>query len=137
MQTIQQRLAKQAHADILTVNDDEKKKYGTMAHKLPILIRTAGLTQALAFVQARGSEAQNKLLDHIANAIEIEGIQNGNNLAQKSREESLEQYIFLSRRVMMALVWYKRFVESVLKVSQRDAANEDEQSAALVDAISS
>lgn len=125
MQTRQQRLAKQAYTHVSEVTEAEKQKYGTMAHKLPILIRTAGLAQALAFVQARGSQAQHKLLDHLAEAIEMD-IQNGSALAEQSREAPLAQYILLTQRVMAALVWYKRFVESLLKVEQRDADDSTE-----------
>ncbi|MCA9945798.1 MAG: type III-B CRISPR module-associated protein Cmr5 [Anaerolineales bacterium] len=125
--TTQQQLAKNAHENILKVTDSEKKKYGTMAHKLPILIRTAGLAQALAFVQARGSEAQHKLLDHLAQTINIQGISDKDGLTKASREAALSQYIFLTRRVMDALVWYKRFTESILRVTARDADDEVDQ----------
>ncbi|NJL33179.1 MAG: type III-B CRISPR module-associated protein Cmr5, partial [Chloroflexaceae bacterium] len=39
-----------------TTDEDSKKqrtRYGGMCHKLPILIRTAGLAQALAFLHAK------------------------------------------------------------------------------------
>lgn len=129
MTTIQQQLASKAHTCILEITDDgEKKKYGTMAHKLPILIRTAGLAQALAFVEARGSTAQHKLLDHIAQTIDVAGIDNRGTLTQTCREAPLQQYIFLTRRVMDALVWFKRFTESVLRVPLRDAVQDDDLS---------
>jgi CRISPR-associated protein Cmr5 len=133
MTTLQQNLAKQAYSHVSAVKSEHKdnktfqQKYGTMALKLPILIRTAGLAQALAFVQARGSEAQNLLLEHLAVAA---GIQGGDELARQSREEELDAYIYLTNLVLAALVWYKRFSESVLKVSAADADAETEPAAA-------
>ncbi|WP_420632379.1 type III-B CRISPR module-associated protein Cmr5 [Candidatus Leptofilum sp.] len=126
MQTIQQQLAKQAHTHIQTITQTDRQKYATMAHKLPILIRSAGLIQALGFVQARGSHPQTLLLDHVALAIQVGGITDGDSLVNESRNAPLEQYIFLTKRVMMALLWYKRFVESEFGISARDAANDVE-----------
>lgn len=53
-------------------SEADVKAYGSMSHKLPILIRTAGLSQALAFVDARGKEIQRALLDDLAKTIEQE-----------------------------------------------------------------
>lgn len=125
MQTIQQQLAKEAHTLILTVASEDRKKYATMAHKLPILIRSAGLVQALGFVQARGSNPQTLLLDHVAKAIQVHNISDGDALVEASRNAELEQYIFLTKRVMMALLWYKRFVESEFGISQRDVKDDE------------
>jgi CRISPR-associated protein Cmr5 len=119
MTTLQQQMATKAHELVSGVGQDEKQKYGTMAHKLPVLIHTAGLAQALAFVEARQDPAQLKLLDHLAATLGIEAITNRQQLAQKSREESLPVYMLLTRRALQALVWYKRFAESILNVDAR------------------
>lgn len=122
MQTLQQRMATKAYQQVSNLPADYVQKYGTMAHKLPILIHTAGLAQALAFVQARDEPTQHKLLDHIADAIEFDGIQTGSQLAERSRTAQLEEYMLLTRRVLAALLWYKRFVESLYKIQPRDEA---------------
>lgn len=41
------------HIEPLVQHEALAKKYGTMALKLPILVRTAGLCQALHFVRSR------------------------------------------------------------------------------------
>ena len=51
MQSREQQFAKdiyeQVNASVQYPHDsEERKKYGSMAHKLPILVRTAGLVQA-------------------------------------------------------------------------------------------
>ncbi len=125
MDTQQQRMAVNAHRLILTVAEGEKKKYGTMAHKLPMLIRRAGLAQALVFVEARGEDAQLKLLQHLAETVEFAGVTNRKELVKHSREADLATYMLLTRRVLAALVWYKRFTESILKVRNVDDDSRD------------
>ena len=95
-----------------------QKKYGSMAHKLPILIRTAGLSQALQFVESRGSEEQKVLLKHLADTI---GYSSKLELLSKSRSEGLGGYMHLTEKTLGALLWYKRFAQSVLKVEAGDA----------------
>lgn len=116
MQTRDQRYATKIYTQVQEIKQQEKAerdKYGSMAHKLPVLIRTAGLAQALAFVAARGSGAQKMLLRHLAEVVEA-GDQD--ELLQRSRSANLVDYMRLTQQVMDALVWYKRFAQSVLDV---------------------
>jgi len=103
---------KQAHKD---KDDPYRTKYGAMAHRLPVLIRTAGLVQALAFLQTRDEKeaAWHDLLGHLAITV---GYKNGAALAAQSRNADLGAYMQLTAKVLAALVWYKRFAESVLNV---------------------
>jgi len=95
-----------------------RAKYGSMAHKLPVLIRTAGLAQALGFVESRGTPEQKKLIQHISEAIGVP------DMCERSRKAELHEYMALTSNVMAALVWYKRFATSVLGV-QSDVDVED------------
>jgi len=97
----------------------ERKKYGSMAHRLPVLVRSAGLAQALAFVHARGNDQHQKLLSHLA---EVLGEENTETLLERSREAELDDYIFLTHSSLMALTWFKRFAQSVLGVQAGDDA---------------
>ncbi len=92
----------------------DRKRYGAMAHKLPILVRQAGLVQALAFVESRDKEPYKNLLDHLASTV---GEGSAAGLLTRSRAADLPEYIYLTERVMLALKWYKRFAQSVLKVA--------------------
>lgn len=125
MSTLQQTFAKSAYGhvnDVLKKDEPYRKKYATIVHKLPILVRRAGLTQSLAFVHARREESGNDLLDHIAQTIQMD---NGKTLLDECLDADIERYIFLTNRVLSTLVWYKRFVESILKISQKEAQNDD------------
>ncbi|NTW00339.1 MAG: type III-B CRISPR module-associated protein Cmr5 [Oscillochloris sp.] len=100
----------------------DPKKYGGMAHKLPILIRTAGLAQALTFVEARGdkSGSQRQLLCDLGGTIGYNG-----NLAAQARAAELGEYMRLTQQVLDALLWYKRFAQSVLEVEAGEGDEEN------------
>ena len=100
--------------------DPARKKYGSMAHKLPVLVRTAGLAQALAFVDSRGKDEHKELLKHLAKVTINAEV--GEFLTQ-SRDADLTEYLYLTRKTMLALKWYKRFAQSVLKI---EPGEEDE-----------
>lgn len=110
------------------------KKYGAMAHKLPVLIRTAGLAQTLAFLETRKGSAETRqsnpyarlLNDLAAVAGKAAGKTTGAALAQYSREAPLGAYMRLTQQALAALVWYKRYAESVLNVQAgTDVPEED------------
>ena len=108
-----------------------RKRYGVIAHKLPILIRTAGLTQALAFISSRskkkktGKEDEFSLfLSHLAKTINIDT----NDLVQYSIQQHLSNYMYITQQVLDALLWYKRFAQRVLDVDPTDQLD-DEQGA--------
>jgi CRISPR-associated protein Cmr5 len=112
----------QIEHDIEPQPRSHQKKYGSMAHKLPVLIRTAGLAQGLAFVESRGTEEHRLLLDHIAQVV---GLTSRSELAERSRSTvELADYMLLTRKVLAALAWYKRFAQSVLKVESSDEGDE-------------
>jgi CRISPR-associated protein Cmr5 len=118
MQTREQKFATKVYEQVVlrrtSLSDSEKTKYGAMAHQLPVLIRTAGLAHALAFVDSRGDQALECLLDDLA---VVMGDQSRSNLARKSREASMSDYMYLTREALSALLWFKRFAQSVLEVS--------------------
>lgn len=119
MRTLEQEYAESVYRKVTAFGENHPKddtgrnQYGSMAHKLPILIRTAGLAEALAFVESRGKEAHKSLLDDLAAVISENSREE---LLRKSRNEGLQSYMYLTRRTMLALKWFKRFAQSVLEV---------------------
>jgi len=99
------------------------KPYGAMAHKLPILIRTAGLAQALEFVNSRGKPVQKQLLKDLAVTVGQKDIEA---LLSYSRSAPLSEYMRLTQQTMAALLWYKRFAQSILGVDPSEAALGDD-----------
>ena len=100
-----------------------RKAYSSMAFKLPVLIRMAGLAQALAFVQSRGKSPAKRLLDHIATAI---GEGDAATLAKRSREANLSEYMQLTQKTLAATIWYKRFVQSLLDYEPSNDPDDDQ-----------
>jgi len=101
------------------LNDGDRNRYGAMAHQLPILIRSAGLAQALAFLETRDTEGHKQLLIDLAATVGLP-----NTLVQRARVAPLEEYMHLTRQVMAALLWYKRFAQSILDVKPGDVAKD-------------
>ena len=130
---LEQEFASKIYEQVSTYrkeSTDEKKykQYGSMAYTLPILVRTAGLAQALAFVESKSKKQPPyaHLLSHLAEVVINE--KDGNKFAEKSRKAGLQEYMYLTRRTMLALKWYKRFAESVLEVTSTDKMDEGDES---------
>jgi CRISPR-associated protein Cmr5 len=125
MQTRNQEIAADVFDRVKKIKDDPKKKqYGSMAHKLPVLIQTAGLVQALSFVQAKSTSKGGKVLETLLNDLaQTLEFTNGDDLVKESRKAELSKYIYLTKRSLAALLWYKRFAQSVLGV---EAGESDE-----------
>ncbi|GAC1637336.1 MAG: type III-B CRISPR module-associated protein Cmr5 [Ktedonobacteraceae bacterium] len=122
MQTRDQKYAAKVYDKVSKVSKEERDSYGSMAHKLPVLIRSAGLVQALAFVDARGKEAQKHLLRDLADTVDQKDIQT---LLARARQAPLSEYMRLTQQVIAALLWYKRFAQSVLGVDTGAINTED------------
>jgi len=104
---------------VLQIPDFDKDRYGSIAHRLPVLIRSAGLAQALAYVEARGKSEGERLLDDLASVV---GYTNRVNLLTQARTSQLLEYMHLTDQCLDALLWFKRFAQTVLDV---DAASEN------------
>lgn len=119
MQTLDQQYADHIRQQVVVIKKEpDYKKYGAMAHKLPILIYTAGLVQALEFVNSRGEPIQQRLLEHLAQTV---AQQDTTTFLNAVRAANLNGYIHLTQRSLAALLWYKRFAQSILDV---DASEE-------------
>src|SRR5690606_40306187 len=69
MATLEQQRARLAFEHVEEVGRSDKaaqKKYASIVHAAPALLRSAGLSQALHFVASRSDESQRLYLDHLA-----------------------------------------------------------------------
>jgi len=108
-------------------NKDEKsnarKQYGAMAHKLPILVRQAGLLQAMTFVYTRGQPGHTALLSDLAQIVSGDGSEG---FLEKCRTDEMSDYIWQTHQTLAALEWFKRFAESVLNIKAGEEGDENE-----------
>lgn len=97
-----------------------KGRYQALCQDFPVMVRTMGLAQALAFAQAKqGAEkglpqAYGLLLEHVAKVLEIAPDQ----LLEIVQNEDAKQYMHRTRRVLEAWVFFKRMAESQLSVQK-------------------
>lgn len=116
LRTLEQEFAEKAYDKIAAYEKDhpkgnaERDNYIGMAQTLPILVRSAGLAEALAFAESR--KGDKDFLDHLASAL---GFSSRADLLKESREAEMQKYVYLTRRMMMALKWLKRFSQSILE----------------------
>jgi len=105
---------------IYEIKDEPWKRiYGGLCHSFPILVRVAGLAQAVQFHRSKGAGSENgsdrqkahwRLLCDIDDLLPDFDIE----------KASLMEYMWATRRVQAAWVFYKRFASSVLKVETGD-----------------
>lgn len=114
MKTIEQEFAEKVYRKVEAhIGKTDANQYGGMAHKLPILVRTAGLAEALAFVESRGKDSHKALLEDLAQVVSDKHMKD---FGEEIRTAELQTYVYLTRRTMLALKWFKRFAQSVLGV---------------------
>jgi CRISPR type III-B/RAMP module-associated protein Cmr5 len=101
-------------------------KYASMAHKLPALLASAGLCQALHFVGTRGDD-QRKLIDHLATQLKRTDptITSAEKLLARARDADLALYLRLTEEAIACAAWYRRMVQAVLKMEATGADRED------------
>jgi len=116
---------------ILAQPEADRSRYGTLALKLPILVRSAGLCQALHFVQSRAksdpSKPEMRILDHIADQLARVDptIKDANSLCMCVRGADMKTYLHLTREATMILQWYARLTRSLLGIEPTDDMEED------------
>ncbi|CUU08152.1 CRISPR-associated protein, Cmr5 family [Armatimonadetes bacterium GBS] len=122
VKTRAQQDMEQALACVHKVKEESEKVrqiYGGLCHSFPVLVRTCGLCQAIAFSadkaqsdeQAR-AKAHQLLLEHVA---QILGLPH-QNLLDEILKADAATYLRHTRRVLSAWVYFKRFAVSILKV---------------------
>lgn len=100
--------------------------YGNLCHEFPVLVRTCGLCQAIAFCADKAqsdekarAEAYRLLLKHIGKILGVETNGAGGaegSLTNKILTADTTKYMLYTRSVLQAWVYFKRFAVSVLGV---------------------
>lgn len=130
MRTRDQRFAVIVHAQMAKITAPAaQQKYGGMTHQLPVLVRTAGLAQSLAYAEAVGRDPNSpigQLLNDVANTV---GLASRATLLETSRNATLAEYTRLTDDVLAALVWYKRFAQALWGVTGPEDTTHEERPA--------
>ncbi len=104
-----------------------RDNYGSMALRFPALVRSAGLMQALAFVDSRGKEEHRDFVYDLAAVLaklnqhdEEDREQAFRWLFKQARTADLPHYLHLTRETLAVADWFKRFAQSILKAKGVD-----------------
>ena len=130
MKTREQQRAHDAFAKIdARKNDPQKAKeaYGRVCVHLPEMIHRNGLCQTVAFLEAKGADAQRKpwfgrALADLAAVLKFESSQV---LAAKVRAAEMADYQRFTREALACAQWLKRYAEAVLKVDPSQKLGDD------------
>ncbi|MEZ0348120.1 MAG: type III-B CRISPR module-associated protein Cmr5 [Thermus sp.] len=113
MRTRSQEWAQKAYEKVRErAKGKEAGEYKDMALKFPVLVRQAGLAQALAFVRSRGKEAHRRLGDDLAQVLGFAGLAQ---LSEEAHKAELLAYLRLTREVLQVAEWFKRFAQALVE----------------------
>lgn len=124
MATLDQDRAALAFKHVSELAGEGKKedadKYASIVHKLPSLLASAGLCQAIHFVESRSDDKrahQKKLVDHLAAQLHRvdRTIISSEDLLKRVRGADLALYLRLTDEAIACAAWYRRMVQAVLK----------------------
>jgi len=118
-QTLEQERAASAWRDIETVkSDQQQKKYGTLARKLPAMIQMNGLGTVLAFLLAKGKSKADDghilIFNHLSAWVlsKIEPTGNHKDLMILVRSVEMDAYRRATTEAIEYGIWLKRYVEA-------------------------
>jgi CRISPR-associated protein Cmr5 len=127
--TLEQQRAAKAHSHVQAIAQKfpdkaarERKQYASMAQKLPVLIRAAGLCQALHFLRSRTKDEERsvlgRLLDQLAEQMRrtVPAITDGASLCKEVRSADLSLYLWMTREALATTEWYARLSQSELGI---------------------
>lgn len=117
------KLAQELVTRVKSEGADVQKTYGGLCHEFPVMVRTCGLCQAVAFSldKAEGNKAHALLLDHLAQVLGI----NRGELATRIQNMNTVEYMLATRNTVAAWLFFKRFAVSILKVKTGQDARRD------------
>lgn len=107
-------------------NGDERvyKIYGGLCHNFPVLVRTCGLCQALAFHKAKAANGDDRARAHQMLLKHVGTLLGEPDPLDAVRRAETTDYMLHTRRALAAWIYFKRFAESILNVSSAESGKE-------------
>ncbi|OBZ15727.1 type III-B CRISPR module-associated protein Cmr5 [Bacillus sp. FJAT-27264] len=99
------------------IGDSNAESYGQLCHRFPIMVQTNGLRLTIIFFQAKVKNQlkQSKVFDqYLQHMQEVLGIDNWSKAVALQNAD----YLHLTRKALKASVWFKRYAEALLNVTQ-------------------
>ena len=103
-------------------NGELKKKYKSGAKKLPVLIKTNGLGQALAFINRRdvGNEKLYKMIGEWLTCKQLIELGHNIGLVDVIISKPSDEYRRITTETLALLNWVRRFVDGLMKEVEDD-----------------
>ena len=130
VQTRAQRQLVTAHdcvQEVLSENAAVRKNYGTIARDFGVVVRTTGLAQASAFAEAKATgtkgdrqRAYQLLLKHLSQVLDIPA----GRVTERIRTTDTVTYLRYTQEVLQAMVYFRRFVVSLLRIDDTPPAED-------------
>lgn len=96
---------------VVDAGETEREQYLRAAEGFPSLVHTNGLAQATSFFII-DKEGRTRYLSDVATMLEIPDAQK---LHCRARTDDVEEYMHLTREVMSAAGWLKRYAQAFIK----------------------
>jgi CRISPR type III-B/RAMP module-associated protein Cmr5 len=119
MATAHQRRASLASQFVAGVPESMQKRYNALAHKLPVLLRTSGLVQVLAFLRAKAgatdenASAERRLAEQLGRHLQAaKYVKDGVNVEAVHAEimkAPYVEYLRMQQEAIACSAWHKRF----------------------------
>lgn len=117
---IEQGRAKAAYDFVKSVNDSKveklMKKYKSGVKKLPVLIKTNGLGQSLAFIKGR-DEGWDKIYEQLTKWLQEKTLVSVGSIELVEKVIEMDSYTYrqISLECITFLLWMRRFVDGLMK----------------------
>lgn len=126
------RVARAAYARVeARKTDEQRKKYGSLVHKLPGMILQNGLAQTTGFLLAKGERHHQAVLEDFAAVLRSAGAMDSDDpraLHKRVIDANLNDTLLLTRRALEAAGWMKRYVQGVLRIDATGTAEGEDVS---------
>ncbi len=114
IQTLENNRAKFAFEMVQAVSD-KKDEYKSWSKKIPVLIKTNGLGQTLAFMKSRDKQETNLMLEQIQRwLVRKNELTEQDDLIKKITEIDSSIYRRWTREIIALFNWVRRFAEGYL-----------------------
>ena len=94
---------------------DIEAEYRTLALNFPSMILQSGLTQAIGFMLAKGKEEHQAYLDDLVEVLADSTVKSRADLHQKILTAPVRDYQLLTRVLLDASSWLKRYTQALLE----------------------
>lgn len=117
LRTREQRMAEIAFQRVKERTGKDAGDYLSFANSFPSLVHSCGLVQAVAFAKAKGKAV---ILEDISSVLG----KPLDELTVHARSKPLAAYMLLSREVLAAAGWVKRYAQALLKEEEGAGKND-------------